>query len=116
MLPPIFSSNRPIQSPLTAIIIAITLLGQIRQPKTGHLLFVVRPYQPFPVPMLTRHTHPAVRIGASAGLHAQAGLYGGNHVGACGVELAAANHFRAVGVGAGEVEEVHSRKGDEEAG
>ena len=98
------------------VVLLIRVLSEVRQPKAERLLFVVGADQALAVRgAVAADAYPVAALGPP-GLHAHARLDARDHVGPRGVAaVAAPERLGAVGIVAGEVEQVDAREGDEEA-
>lgn len=92
-------------SPSTCAIVAV--LGEVGQSKLGGLLLVICANQTFAVT-----TGPVTETSSSFHTHPCLNLR--NHIGAHSViATSARDHLEPIGIAAGQVEEIHARKGHE---
>lgn len=109
--PPVSRSIRPPAAVLIAIFVQVGESEHLR-------LLIVRPYKALAVTMQAAHAQPSImRVVASPGLHAHAGLKARDHVGARNVHAWSGRcQLLTVGIASREIEEVDTREYDEEAG
>ena len=92
--------------------VLIRVFCEVGQAEPGLLLLVVRPHQPLAVSSVAAN---AVAAKAAAGLHADAGLDAGDHVGAHSIGASTAAQASTIRIGARKVEQIDTSECNEEA-